>query len=951
VNGTVTSSPRAFEWIRNATRAFAIALCASATAAAQTPTTETLAQVGVAAPGGVDVLGSVGVAQVSSSGHVAFTAGLQPGRYGLWLGQSGSFTEIARTWDPAPGMPTTIQFWTFSPVHLDASGVLYFRAALEDVQNGIENIQSFWRTTPTGLELLLSEGAQAPGFPAGVTIDSFYVQAAPNGTLAVKLQLVGTVPPARERAVAVGPPDDLEPLVWEGVADHGLPESLLDYGVYAVNERGEVFLSGSFQDPNDGGIAYLVGPGGAEELVRTGQIVSGLRVLGELSDIRLTAGGQVAFTAEVEGVEGSGYVRGLFFGRPGTLRGRLLDGNPVSLSLFANEAGELLLRTPTQAYAGTFSSLQPLGPSLQPWLLRDDGLMVLEARNPAGTRQLVTRAAGSSADTLLFTTTLPPSPDPPPSPLPRGIEYLVSDGAGRLAFITSSASLDPQQLVLVAGLPQPDDADLDGIADAVDVQYQFFSEEFSDLGLGGTTEGTILDRSDLELRVRPAVGDLGVIASTGETGLGSAVIASPCLSVAEVVLEADEVALIRCGSLSVEALRGDVDVHVGDDVLARVGAGARVRIAEQAPGSYLVEHTGAAGSLSVVDRGIAVELQPGDAVAVEAAAANQPPTAVAGPDATLEATSAAGASLALDASASSDPDPGDVLSYLWTGPFGTVEGVSPVVTLPLGSHVVSLTVSDAAGASDADTLEVSVVDTTPPELVVPQPLVIACAGLGPEGRGCVGIEEPAVAAWLDSVEASDLVTGVIPGYEAPARFEIGSNAVIFSATDAAGNSSNAIGEVSVVYGWGGFGRPLGDHSEARIHTSPRGRALPVKVRITCGGVAAPAATVRLELFDSAGVALEVRRHGGHAEGDTLRYDADEAQYVLPLSTHGLAAPGAYRIRVSLDDGTAHDAWFFLDSARSHRTRVRKAWAEACSSWRHGHWRSAWRAWSRLRAAR
>ena len=92
---------------------------------------------------------------------------------------------------------------------------------------------------------------------------------------------------------------------------------------------------------------------------------------------------------------------------------------------------------------------------------------------------------------------------------------------------------------------------------------------------------------------------------------------------------------------------------------------------------------------------------------------NAPPVAVAGPDQTVVANSSCAAVVALDGTASSDPD-GDPLTYSWTGSFGTVSGATASVSLPAGTHVITLTVGDGRGASATDTLLATVFDTTPP---------------------------------------------------------------------------------------------------------------------------------------------------------------------------------------------------------------------------------------------
>ncbi|NYJ05885.1 PKD domain-containing protein [Petropleomorpha daqingensis] len=86
--------------------------------------------------------------------------------------------------------------------------------------------------------------------------------------------------------------------------------------------------------------------------------------------------------------------------------------------------------------------------------------------------------------------------------------------------------------------------------------------------------------------------------------------------------------------------------------------------------------------------------------------AQHPPAADAGPSQTVDQTGPFGAAVTLDGSGSTDPD-GDQLTYTWTGPFGTATGVTPTVTLPVGTWTITLTVDDGL-AADSDTTTVTV---------------------------------------------------------------------------------------------------------------------------------------------------------------------------------------------------------------------------------------------------
>ena len=151
--------------------------------------------------------------------------------------------------------------------------------------------------------------------------------------------------------------------------------------------------------------------------------------------------------------------------------------------------------------------------------------------------------------------------------------------------------------------------------------------------------------------------------------------------------------------------------------------------------------------------------------------------------------------------------------------------------LPLGTTHVTCSVTDSAGASDADAFDVTVVDTTPPALSgVPADINVTTSD--PMGR----------VVTFDDPSASDVVDASPPVSCSPVSgtvFAVGTTPVTCTATDDAGNSSEVRFDVTV-----DLDAP--PHAASATWLEPvagsgttfeanRGRTLPIKVRLFVDG--------------------------------------------------------------------------------------------------------------------
>jgi hypothetical protein len=235
-------------------------------------------------------------------------------------------------------------------------------------------------------------------------------------------------------------------------------------------------------------------------------------------------------------------------------------------------------------------------------------------------------------------------------------------------------------------------------------------------------------------------------------------------------------------------------IYIGEGEVPQI-----IMIANPTPGPYSITATGydPGGTYSFrVDRiagtvgKVAVfggEIGPGEYVTVDVdLPANQPPVADAGTDQSVSVEEDCMARVSLDGTLSSDPD-GDELFYAWSILEESIaSGPEPEVTLPRGTHLITLTVHDGKGQTASDEVTVTVADTTAPVFSnVPPPIVVEQTLL--DGTP-VTVPMPTVT---DNCEVESLES------DAPAVFPLGTTTVTFTATDTSGNEATATTTVTV----------------------------------------------------------------------------------------------------------------------------------------------------------
>ena len=204
---------------------------------------------------------------------------------------------------------------------------------------------------------------------------------------------------------------------------------------------------------------------------------------------------------------------------------------------------------------------------------------------------------------------------------------------------------------------------------------------------------------------------------------------------------------------------------------------------------------------------------------------NQQPIADAGSNQTVnDADDSGDETVTLNGTGSSDPD-GTIESYVWTKD-GTqiATGVSPSVSLPVGVHDITLTVTDNNGATASDNVTVTVTGYVNQAPVANAGADQVLTDSDDNGSELVTLDASAssdtdgtIVSYVWTEGGSQIATGVSP----EVSFTVGTHTVILMVTD--DNGASSTDEVVIVIDAGGCnGLPIAGIIEAEDYTAQSG---------------------------------------------------------------------------------------------------------------------------------
>jgi DNA-binding beta-propeller fold protein YncE len=279
------------------------------------------------------------------------------------------------------------------------------------------------------------------------------------------------------------------------------------------------------------------------------------------------------------------------------------------------------------------------------------------------------------------------------------------------------------------------------------------------------------------------------------------------------------------------------------------------------------------------------------------------PTANAGADQTIECGGATTA-VNLDGSASTAGS-GTINSYSWAEgatPLGT--GAMLTIHLPVGTHTITLTVTDTGGGSDTDDVVITVQDTLAPNISCPADVVVSLP---------MNSTTTSMVVNYPDVTATDSCSSSVTVNSTPASgsvFPVGTTTVSATADDGAGHTSNCSFTVTVQYNFAGFFPPVANLPALNVVQA--GRGIPVKFSLSGNkglGIFAAGSPSSGPIMCNSSDPATLLEETVTAGGSSLGYDAITDQYVYVWKTEAAWAGTCRQLVVQLNDGSIHRANF------------------------------------------
>jgi PKD repeat protein len=260
------------------------------------------------------------------------------------------------------------------------------------------------------------------------------------------------------------------------------------------------------------------------------------------------------------------------------------------------------------------------------------------------------------------------------------------------------------------------DTDGDGIFDNVDTQPTVFSNDFSDIPLGGTTFGTILSRGDqcptipCQLTVQEGSPSTGILITSGSLGGLTPASISVCGGASILSVGANTQLLVKCGSVTVTVITGSVGVtFVGSGANAGVTGTATITAGNSItfdPATFgFSAPTTNTVTITVTINGQTVPVAPGQTTSSPFAIFT---ISVLNPKGEVFA---AGAVLKFDGKPSFSTT-GSITNFVWNFGDGTIDTSNvnrPTHTYTVaGMYTVTLTVTDSVGKTNSQSQTINV---------------------------------------------------------------------------------------------------------------------------------------------------------------------------------------------------------------------------------------------------